>query len=82
MARYRFHCTNGVECVLDTKGSDIRAFGRLRSRAEQVALDVIRAMEDRTDWSDWRVTVHDLEGRRILLHPFESLAECRSALAA
>ena len=27
MARYRFHCTNGSDCVFDAKGTDIRVPG-------------------------------------------------------
>jgi hypothetical protein len=71
MARYRFHCTNGFECVFDAKGADIRVNHRLQSRAQQVAQDVMQALDDRTDWSEWRVTVHDLKGRRVLLQPFQ-----------
>ncbi len=70
MARYRFHCTNGLECVFDARGAEIRAAGRLTVRARRVAADVMRSLSDRTDWSDWRVSVHDLSGRRVLVEPF------------
>ncbi|TXN75255.1 hypothetical protein FV228_04260 [Methylobacterium sp. WL18] len=70
MARYRFHCTNGLECVFDVRGAEIRAAGRLTVRARRVAADVMRSLSDRTDWSDWRVSVHDLSGRRVLVQPF------------
>ena len=55
MARYRFHCTNGSECVFDAKGTDIRVPSRLVDRAQQVAREVMRSLEDGADWSEWRV---------------------------
>ncbi|WP_336492368.1 DUF6894 family protein [Methylobacterium nigriterrae] len=82
MARYRFHCTNGHECVLDVEGADVRAPARLASRARQVARTVMRSLDDGADWSGWRVTVHDLKGRRVLLQPFPSAQEDRASLAA
>jgi hypothetical protein len=82
MARYRFHCTNGLECILDTVGTEIRASDRIQSRARQVASDVMSVTAGRADWSDWRVTVHDLEGRRVLLQFFVPCAERHPALAA
>ncbi len=80
MARYRFHCTNGTECVFDAKGAEVRAPERLVVRARRVAQDVMRDLDAGTDWSEWRVTVHDLKGRRVLLQPFPGGAE--RALAA
>ncbi|MGH1570685.1 DUF6894 family protein [Methylobacterium sp. P31] len=71
MARYRFHCTNGLECVFDARGTEVRATSRLIARARQVAADVRLSLANRTDWSEWRVSVHDLTGRRVLVQPFE-----------
>ena len=71
MARYRFHCTNGLECVFDARGTEVRAASRLIERARQVAVDVRRSLANRTDWAEWRVSVHDLTGRRVLVQPFE-----------
>jgi hypothetical protein len=70
MARYRFHCTNGVECVFDDIRNDIRVPDRLTRRAEQVAQDVMRSLNDQADWSEWHVSVHNLNGRRVLVKPF------------
>ena len=39
MARYRFHCTNGYECLFDTTGAELRLPASLTSRAEQVDRD-------------------------------------------
>lgn len=82
MARYRFHCTNGYECVLDAKGKDIRAPARLPSQAQQVAHEVMRTHGEQTDWSDWNVTVHDLKGRRVLVQRFAPRPHENRALAA
>ncbi|RZK93888.1 MAG: hypothetical protein EOO66_09125 [Methylobacterium sp.] len=48
MARYRFHCTNGLECVFDARGAEIRAAGRLTVRARRVAADVMRSRRTTT----------------------------------
>ena len=81
MARYRFHCTNGYECILDTKGADVREPAQLPGRARRVASRVMHDVADQADWSEWSVTVHDMRGRRVLLQPFVS-ASNRMALAA
>ncbi|WP_244477342.1 MULTISPECIES: hypothetical protein [unclassified Methylobacterium] len=73
MARYRFHCTNGRECVFDAVGNDIRAPHRLLRRAEAVAREVMRSLGEQGDWAEWHVTVHDLRGRRVLVRPFLSV---------
>ncbi|MEE7459630.1 hypothetical protein MPAR168_22520 [Methylorubrum populi] len=70
MARYRFHATNGYECVFDARGKDIRVPERLPRRADEVARAVMDSLADREDWSDWHVSVHDLRGRRVLVQPF------------
>ena len=82
MARYRFHCTNGTECLFDANGAELRLPASLTDRAEQVAREAMRMLDDRADWSDWRVAVCDLKGRRVLLQPFVSAGEESSALAA
>ncbi|MDV2985411.1 UNVERIFIED_CONTAM: hypothetical protein Q9R58_13905 [Methylobacteriaceae bacterium AG10] len=70
MARYRFHATNGYECVFDARGKDIRVPERLVRRADEVAQEVMSSLAGREDWSEWHVTVHDREGRRVLVKPF------------
>jgi hypothetical protein len=80
MARYRFHCTNGSECFFDARGTDIRVPARLAMRAQQVAREVMRTVEDTADWSDWRVAVCDLKGRRVLVQPFGADSDDRPAL--
>jgi hypothetical protein len=70
MARYRFHATNGYECVFDAQGKEIRVPERLVRRADEVVQEVMSRLADREDWSEWHVTVHDLSGRRVLVRPF------------
>ena len=82
MARYRFHCTKGRECLFDATGAELRLPASLADRAEQVAREAMRTVADRTDWSEWRVVVCDLKGRRVLLQPFAPTGEKRPALAA
>ena len=87
MAKYRFHCTNGLECVLDATGGDIRAPDRLTGRARRVAERVMRSgdmgsPDGPTDWSQWHVSVHDLKGRRVLVQPFVPRARDAAPLAA
>ncbi|WHQ68876.1 DUF6894 family protein [Methylorubrum extorquens] len=78
MARYRFHATNGYECVFDAQGKDIRIPERLVRRADEVAQEVMNSLADREDWSEWHVTVHDLSGRRVLVKPFVADIDSRS----
>ena len=70
MPRYRFHCTNGHECLFDARGAELRLPNSLADRADQVAWEAMCTFDDRTDWSEWRVVVCDLKGRRVLLQPF------------
>lgn len=72
MARYRFHATNGSACVFDAIGRTIRNPERLGCCAIDVAREVMESLDDGEDWSEWRVSVHDLKGRRVLVQPFIS----------
>ena len=82
MARYRFHCTNGYECLFDATGAELSLSASLTDRAQQVAQQAMRALDDRADWSAWRAAVCDLKGQRVLVQPFVSAGEESSALAA
>lgn len=75
MARYRFHATNGSACVFDAVGRAVRNPERLRCCAVEVALKVMESLNDGEDWSQWRISVHDLKGRRVLVQPFITSAE-------
>ena len=74
MPRYRFHCTNGSECVLDGVGTLVRSPARLARRARERAREVMASLgEDRAALGRWHVTGHDLDGRRVLVQPFDGL---------
>ena len=82
MARYRFHCTNGSECVFDAAGQETRRSEQLASRAHQVACAVMGRLGPEADWSEWRVSVHDLNGRQVHIQPFPIKSVHSEALAA
>ncbi|MGX7707156.1 DUF6894 family protein [Methylobacterium sp. Gmos1] len=71
MTRYRFHCTNGSECILDAEGALVRGPAALARRARAVAEAAMRSL-GAGDWAEWRVSVHDLTGRRVWVEPFVS----------
>ncbi|MGE7413769.1 DUF6894 family protein [Methylobacterium tarhaniae] len=73
MTRYRFHCTNGSECILDAEGTLVRGPAALARRARAVAEATMRSLEN-GDWAEWRVSVHDLAGRRVWVEPFVTRA--------
>jgi hypothetical protein len=81
MARYRFHATNGSACVFDAIGRSVRNPERLQRWAAEVAQKVMDSLNEDEDWSEWRVSVHDLTGRRVLVQPFLRSAD-GMALAA
>ncbi|KMO34128.1 DUF6894 family protein [Methylobacterium aquaticum] len=83
MTRYRFHCTNGSECILDAEGSLVRGPAALARRARTVAEATMRSI-GAADWAEWRVSVHDLNGQRVWVEPFvtHDLSGEDAALAA
>ncbi|MBK3397236.1 MULTISPECIES: hypothetical protein [Methylobacterium] len=70
MTRYRFHCTNGSECILDAEGSLVRGPGALARRARQIAAAAMASLDPGDDGAGWRVSVHDLGGRQVWVEPF------------
>ncbi|TGE01775.1 DUF6894 family protein [Methylobacterium nonmethylotrophicum] len=83
MTRYRFHCTNGSECILDAEGSLVRGPEALARRAREVAEAAKGNLGAGADWAAWQVSVHDLTGRRVWVEPFVRRAVSgREALAA
>ncbi len=83
MTRYRFHCTNGSECILDAEGTLVRTPAALARHARVVAEAAMQSL-GAGDWTEWRVSVHDLTGRRVWVEPFamQDLRTREVALAA
>ena len=77
MARYRFHSTNGMECVLDPIGQETRSAARLPEKARVVAGEVMNKLDRSADWREWQVSVHDSRGHRVLMQPFAMDAKRR-----
>ena len=56
MSRYFFHCSDGVDLVLDREGVEIEASDVLWS-GMRAAERLIRALPSYDDWSAWTVSV-------------------------
>lgn len=62
MAVHYFHCTDGVDLILDRCGREASAPRDLRRRAQMVAGDIMRSVPDYRDWDGWAVHVYDERG--------------------
>jgi len=69
MAKHFFHCTNGVDLVIDGRGQDADDYN-LDLIAQEIADRMVRALPAAFDWSAWIVSVHDAGGRQVALVPF------------
>lgn len=59
--RRRFHFANSLECVFASQGNLVASIDVIRKQARWVARPLMRDwVADK--WSDWSVSVHDLEG--------------------
>ena len=70
MAVHYFHCTDGIDLIIDRRGRDAANFIELRRKAEEVASEVMRAVPTYHDWEDWAVHIYDERGA-IEIVPFE-----------
>ena len=75
MAVHFFHCTDGVDFVLDRVGQNTRTSEDMRLRACLVANRMMRTLSDDLDWSNWVVSIQDRKGMMVDVVPF--LAEAR-----
>lgn len=62
MAIHYFHCTDGVDLIVDRRGRDARETGEVRDRAREVAGEIMRAVPSYREWDDWAVHVYDHRG--------------------
>lgn len=62
MAIHYFHCTDGVDLIVDRRGRDAREMGEVRDRARAVAHEIMRAVPSYQEWDHWAVHVYDERG--------------------
>ena len=76
MPRFYFHCSDGVDLVLDREGVEIEASDVLRW-AVRAAERLIRALPSYDDWPAWTVSVHDERGSLVETLPFPANTRSR-----
>jgi hypothetical protein len=59
MAIHYFHCTNGLDLVIDQNGHETRNSDENTWRAQAVAARLMRELPDYAEWSNWAVHVYD-----------------------
>jgi hypothetical protein len=70
MPVHYFHCTNGIDLVLDRRGRRSRSRKDIEPIAFAVAGEVMRAAPGAANWSEWTVSVQDRKGSMVLVVPF------------
>jgi hypothetical protein len=79
LSRFYFHCSDGVDLVLDREGVEIEASDVLLS-ALRVAARLVSALPSYDDWPAWTVSVHDELGSLVETLPFPANTDRRDAL--
>lgn len=62
MAIHYFHCTDGVDLIVDRRGRDAREAGEVHDKARAVADEIMRAVPSYAEWDHWAVHVYDERG--------------------
>jgi len=62
MGVHYFHCTDGIDMVIDATGRDIAALDEISAHARTVASDLMRAVPGYHEWWTWSVHVYDQFG--------------------
>jgi hypothetical protein len=62
MAVHFFHCTNGIDLVLDETGRETRNSDEISAHAHLVAARLMSACPGYDEWSNWTVHVYDKVG--------------------
>lgn len=71
MAVHYFHCTDGVDLIVDRAGRETGAPSQLHRLARTVADEIMAAVPAYRDWADWAVHVYDERGE-VAIVPFET----------
>jgi len=72
MQLHYFHCTNGVDLVIDRHGKRVRP-QQIERCASTIAESLMSGLPRFTDWSDWLVNVYDADGSMVAILPFPSI---------
>ena len=62
MAIHYFHCTDGIDLILDRHGRETEAFGDAICTAREIAAEMMQAVPSYRDWDDWAVHIYDNAG--------------------
>ena len=62
MAVHYFHCTNGLDMVIDKKGQETSGSDEMSAHARAVAAGLMRAVPGYHEWWNWSVHVYDEVG--------------------
>lgn len=82
MAIHYFHCTDGVDLVLDRAGRDTVGASALGPEAASVADDLMRELPGYEDWERWAVHIYDASGEVEIVPFTEARARRRAAQAS
>ena len=59
MAIHYFHCTDGIDMVIDETGRETSSAAEMSSHARSVAAGLMRAVPAYREWWNWSVHVYD-----------------------
>jgi hypothetical protein len=62
MAIHYFHCTDGIDMVIDETGREISSSAEMASHARTVAIALMRAVPAYDEWWNWSVHAYDEMG--------------------
>jgi hypothetical protein len=62
MAIHYFHCTDGVDLILDREGRETKAVQDTITAAHDVADEIMRAVPAYREWDNWAVHIYDEAG--------------------
>lgn len=69
MAIHYFHCSDGVDLILDREGREVSGTRELGRYARDAAEGVMRAVPSYDDWESWAVYVYGERGQ-VAVVPF------------
>ena len=75
MTRHYFHCTDGVDFIIDRTGRLTRDHRDIERCAREAAWDVMRSLPSYAEWANWLVCVYDDQGQ-IDVTPFPARRLC------